>query len=48
MSARLSLEGYGNAEVVELLGKEKRVGVLPEGREHLGAGGNDFSDHVCL
>ncbi len=39
------LEGDLNAEIVEAVGEEEGVGVLPEGREHLGAGGDDFSDH---
>ncbi len=41
-------EGDGDAEVVELRGEEEGVGVLPEGREHLGAGSDDFSDHKVL
>ena len=39
------LEGDLDAEVVEAGGEEEGVGVLPVGREHLGAGGDDFSDH---
>ncbi len=38
-------EGDGDAEVVETGGEVERVGVLPVGGEHLGAGGDDFSDH---
>jgi hypothetical protein len=39
------LEGYLHAEIVEGFGEEEGVGVLPVGREHLGTGGDDFSDH---
>ncbi len=39
-------EGDGDAEVVESLGEVEGVGVLAEGRQHLGADGDDFSDHV--
>ena len=40
------LEGDRDAEVVEAVGEVEGVGVLAEGRQHLGAGGDDFSDHV--
>ncbi len=40
------LEGDLDAEVVEAFGEVEGVGVLAEGREHLGARGDDFSDHV--
>ena len=40
------LEGDGDAEVVEAGGEVERVGVLAMRREHLGADGDDFSDHV--
>ena len=40
------LEGDLNAEIVEALGEEEGVRVLAEWREHLGAGSNDFSDHL--
>ena len=42
------LEGDLDAEVVEAVGEVEGVGVLAEGREHLGAGGDDFSDHVLF
>jgi hypothetical protein len=41
-----SFEGDLHAEIVEALGEEEGVGVLAEGREHLGTGSNDFSDHL--
>jgi len=41
-------EGDLDAEVVEAVGEVERVGVLTEGCEHLGAGGDDFSDHVLF
>ena len=40
------LEGDLDAEIVEAVGEVEGVGVLAEGREHLGAGCNDFSDHL--
>ena len=40
-------EGDLDAEIVERGGEVEGVGVLAEGREHLGAGCDDFSDHVC-
>ena len=39
------LEGDLYAEVVEAVGEVEGVGVLTVGREHLGAGSDDFSDH---
>ncbi len=41
-------EGDGNAEIVEAGGEIEGVGVLPEGGEHFGADGDDFSDHGGL
>src|SRR6202042_1291925 len=40
------LEGDLYAEVVEAVGEVEGVGVLTEGREHLGTDSDDFSDHV--
>ena len=42
------LEGDLDAEVVEAVGEVEGVGVLAEGCEHLGASGDDFSDHVLF
>ena len=42
------LEGDLDAEVVEALGEVEGVGVLAEGREHLGASCDDFSDHGLI
>jgi len=39
------LEGDGNTERVETVGEEERVGVGAVRRQHLGADGDDFSDH---
>ena len=39
------LEGYLHAQIVQLLREEERVRVLPERRQHFGAGGDNFSDH---
>ena len=39
------LERHGDANLVELLRKEKRVGVLPVRGEHLRADGDDFRFH---
>jgi hypothetical protein len=39
------LEGDDDAQLVELVGQEKRVGVLTERSKHLRADRNDFSDH---
>ena len=40
------LEDDLDAEVVEAFSEVEGVGVLAEGREHLGASGDNFSDHV--
>ena len=40
------LEGDGDAEVVEAGGEVEGVGVLAMRREHLGANGDDFCDHL--
>jgi len=42
------LEGDLDAEVVETLGEVEGVSVLAEGREHLGASCDDFSDHFGI
>ena len=42
------LEGDLDAEVVKSVGEIEGVGVLAEGCEHLGASGDDFSDHVFV
>ena len=39
------LERDGNADPVQLFRQVKRVGVLPEGSQHLGTDGNDLGFH---
>ena len=39
------LEDHFNAQLVELLGQIKRVGVLTEGGQQLGANGDDLGVH---
>ena len=43
--ADYGLESDDDAQFVELIGKEKGIGVLTERSEHLRADRNDFSDH---
>jgi hypothetical protein len=43
-----SLEGYGDAHLVEFFGQIEGVGVLAKGGEHLGADGDDFAFHRAV
>ena len=45
LSPTMVLKATWTPRSLRPLGEVERVGVLPEGREHLRAGGDDFSDH---
>ena len=42
------LEGHRDAQLVEPRRQVERVGVLPEGRQHLRPGGNNLSNHALV